>query len=413
MELAVAANGGVSPGYGVVVAFVPATGSEPAVVVLACDPRHDPGRPILELAPAVIPWIHGQLGQDVAGAVWAVIDNYGRFVRAVPADLAEVGAPLGLPSVAGGTAIQVAFERFETGTSMDDFFQAVGVAGEASMELLSMLVDQRSEVGEEPPSAIEFIDTVEAHGKLPAPGLIFRKVSAAAEEGDARKIAMLILPDPVISSSMIGYANAARFAAGGKTASVPQAVTRLGTSFVKRVVFLAEMMVRYRKGVCPEFDYRAFWLNAVATGAAMRALLPEYEISAARADDAFTTGLVSGMGWLAIAETYPALMARYIERCKGADPVSKARAQREIFPAEVAKVTERYLQSFEFPQIVTAAAAGRKDVDRQWSDILARATRIAQAMSPFECLAIPTTVPVPDACRAEWTNWQTFVTSLK
>ena len=404
MELAVAANGNVVPGHGVVLAFMPATGSEPSVVVMACDPRHDPGRPIKELVAPVVDWMRMRFADAVADAVWVAIDNYGRFMRVVPMVLAEVGA--------GETASHVTFERFPTGPSMDDFIQAVGVAGEASMELLSLLVEQPSDTSE-PPSALEFLDTVEAHGKLPAPGLIFRKVSAAAEEGDARKIAMLILPDPVISSSMIGYANAARFAAGGKTASVPQAVTRLGTSFVKRVVFLAEMMVRYRKGVCPDFDYRAFWLNAVATGAAMRALLPEYEIAASRADDAFTTGLVSGMGWLAVAETYPALMSRYVERCKGADPVSKARAQREIFPAEIAKVTERYLQSFDFPLIVTAAAAGRKDVDRQWSDVLARATRIAQAMSPFECLAIPTTVPVPDACRAEWTNWQTFVASIK
>jgi HD-like signal output (HDOD) protein len=212
---------------------------------------------------------------------------------------------------------------------------------------------------------------------------------------------------------LINYANAARFAAAGKTASVPQAVTRLGTSFVKRIVFVAEMMVRYQKGACPDFDYRAFWLNAVATGAAMRALLPEYEIPASRADDAFTTGLVSGIGWLAVAETYPALMSRYLERAKSGDPISKARAQREIFPCEICKVSERYLQRFEFPEAVSAAAAGRSDVDRQWYDVLARAVRVAQAMSPFECLAIPTTVPVPEACRTEWANWQHFVAAAK
>lgn len=145
----------------------------------------------------------------------------------------------------------------------------------------------------------------------------------------------------------------------------------------------------------------------------MRALLPEYGIPATRCDDAFTTGLVSGMGWLAVAETYPALMARYVERCRDADPISKARAQREIFPCEISKVSERYLQRFEFPPAVSAAAAGRSDVDRQWYDVLARAVRVAQAMSPFACLAIPTTLPVPDACRAEWANWQGFVASIK
>jgi HD-like signal output (HDOD) protein len=217
----------------------------------------------------------------------------------------------------------------------------------------------------------------------------------------------------VISAALINYANAARYAAGGKTASVPQAVTRLGTSFVKRVVFVAEMMARYQKGACPAFDYRGFWLNAIATGATMRALLPDYGISITRADDAFTTGLVAGIGWLAVAETFPALMQRYLESCRDADPVTKARAQREIFPCEICKVTERYLQRFAFPEVVRAAVAGRTDVDRQWYDVLARAVRIGQGLSPFACLAIPTTIPVPDACREEWQRWQAFIAALR
>ncbi len=404
IELAVAADGVAGPGLGIVASFVPATGGEPPVVALACDPRHDPGRTIQELAPHVIDWMRAELEDAVADAVWVTIDNFGRFNRAVPHFPAEVGA--------GGTAPHVDFERFSNGLSIDAFYSDVGAAGEASIELLSALVEQPSQNPMTPPMA-EFLDAVESHGSLPAPGLIFRKVAMAAEDGDARMVANVIQPDPVISASLINYANAARFAAGGKTASVPQAVTRLGTSFVKRVVFVAEMMVRYQKGACPSFDYRAFWLNAVATGAAMRALLPEYEIPASRADDAFTTGLVAGIGWLAVAETYPALMARYLERCKDADPISKARAQREIFPCEICKVSERYLQRFEFPEAVSAAAAGRSDVDRQWYDVLARAVRVAQAISSFECLAIPNTLPVPEACRAEWTNWQSFVTSIK
>lgn len=403
-ELAVAADGVAGPGIGIVASFVPATGGEPPVVALACDPCHDPGRTIQELAPHAIDWIRAELEDAVADAVWVTIDNFGRFNRATPHFPEEVGTD--------GTAPQVDFERFSTGVSIDAFYTDVGAAGEASIELLSALVERPSQNPMTPPMA-EFLDAVESHGSLPAPGLIFRKVAVAAEEGDARAVASVIQPDPVISASLINYANAARFAAGGKTASVPQAVTRLGTSFVKRVVFVAEMMVRYQKGACPSFDYRGFWLNAVATGAAMRALLPEYEISAARADDAFTTGLVSGIGWLAVAETYPALMARYLERCKDADPISKARAQREIFPCEICKVSERYLQRFEFPETVSAAAAGRSDVDRQWYDVLARAVRVAQAISSFECLAIPTTLPVPEVCRAEWANWQGFVTSVK
>ncbi len=430
-ELAVCADGIVAPGFGVLAAFVPATAGEPPVVALSCDPRHDPGRTIQELAPAVIGWLAVELGEPAtADAIWTVIDNYGRFNQAVP-DFSTVGAgpsqadalPVGgsEPGLrawgankvgAGETAPAVEFRRFVSGISIDAFYKNVGAAAEAAIELLSALIEQASQDPATPPM-MEFLDAVEAHGSLPAPGLIFRKVAVAAEEGDARAVAHAIQPDPVISASLINSANAARFIAGGKTASVPQAVTRLGTSFVKRVVFVAEMMVRYQKGVCRGFDYRGFWFNALATGAAMRALLREYEISSQRADDAFTTGLVSSIGWLAVAETYPALMGRYLERCRNADPISKAHAQREIFPCEISKVSERYLQRFEFPESVHAAVAGRNNVDRQWYDVLGRAVRIAQAMSPFECLAIPTTVAVPDDCREEWGRWQGFVTSIR
>lgn len=401
-ELAVGPDGTAAPGFGVLAAFVPATESLDAVVAMGCDPRHDPGHTIQELAPAVIGWLGRELGATIAETgriIWVVIDNYGRFNEAVP-EPAKVGA--------GGTAPTVEFHRFASGISIDAFYNDVGAAGEAAIELLSSVIEGPN-LDPATPDMHAFLDAVEAHGNLPAPGVIFQKVAVAAEEGDARAIATAIQPDPVISASLINSANAARFAGGGKTASVPQAVTRLGSSFVKRVVFIAEMMARYQKGACPGFDYRGFWLNAIATGAAMRALLPAFDISEKRADEAFTTGLVAGIGWLAVAETFPALMARYLERCQDADPITKARAQREIFPCEICKVSERYLQRFEFPEIVHAAVAGRIDVDRQWYDVLARAIRVAQGMSPFVCLAIPTTIPVPDVCRDEWQRWQGFL----
>jgi HD-like signal output (HDOD) protein len=401
-ELEVGPDGTVTPGLGVLVAFVPAVDGHSPVVAMACDPRHDPGRTISELAPAVIGWLAIQLPGALKDACWAAIDNYGRFNEAVP-DFAKVGAG----GTAGGVPA-VEFKRFTSGVSIDAFYLDAGAAGEAAIELLSAVIEGPN-LNPATPSMNEFLDAVEAHGSLPAPGVIFKKVAVAAEEGDAREIANAIQPDPVISASLINYANAARFAGGGKTASVPQAVTRLGSIFVKRVVFVAEMMVRYQKGACAGFDYRGFWYNAIATGAAMRALLPEYDIPERRADEAFTTGLVSGIGWLAVAETYPALMQRYLERCRDADPITKARAQREIFPCEICKISERYLQRFEFPEMVSAAVAGRTDVDRQWYDVLARAIRVAQGISPFVCLAIPTTIPVPEACHEEWQRWKGFL----
>lgn len=65
-ELTVRPDGMVMPGHGVLAVFVPAIENPPPVVVLGCDPRHDPGRPINELAPAAIGWINAQLVEAAA-----------------------------------------------------------------------------------------------------------------------------------------------------------------------------------------------------------------------------------------------------------------------------------------------------------------------------------------------------------
>ena len=109
-------------------------------------------------------------------------------------------------------------------------------------------------------------------------------------------------------------------------------------------MIVAEMMARYNKGACPAFDYQGYWSNAVANGAAMCGLLDEFDIGPRHADDAFMTGLVSGIGWLTIAETFPDLMSQYLERCQGADPITKSRAYQAIFPCRLPLVSERYLE---------------------------------------------------------------------
>ncbi len=112
------------------------------------------------------------------------------------------------------------------------------------------------------------------------------------------------------------------------------------------------MMKRYRKGRCAAFDYRAYWMNAIATGSAMRALMPKFGIADVMADDAFAVGLASSIGWLAVA--------------------------------------------------------GKATDHRNWGECLAHATRAAQRLAPFDCLAVLPLAEVPPPCLKEWENWQHF-----
>lgn len=396
-ELAVSDDGVAAPGHGVLAAYVPADADYLPLVVAGCDPRHDPGKPIESLAGAVFAYINRSLGRP-PGLRWAVVDNWGRFFEAAPHWAVDADAP---PIVE--------FKRFPGGVGVDAFTKEVGPAGEAGLELLSAVIEGTHPTTA-PTSMRQFLEAIQAHGNLPSPGALFQTVSTAAVTGDIRAATQAIQLDPVISATLINYANAAAFASAGKTGSVSEAVQRLGINQVRRVVFIAEMMVRYQKGACREFDYRAYWHNAIATGAAMRGLMPEHGIPERLADDGFTTGLLSGIGWLAIAETYPGLMDDYITRGRGADPIAKTRLQQEIFPGPVSRVTETYLARFDFPETVRAAIGGQPTGDGwAWFDCLAAAIRAGQGLAPFECLAVPAGLPVPEPCREEWQHWKSLL----
>lgn len=400
-QLEVAADGTARAGFGVVTAYVPAAEGWPAVVVLANDPCHDPGRPIDQMVPAAIQYVIARTGFSEANLCCVAIDAWGRFAKVVPH---WRGSPT--PVIA-----RVEFERFKTGNGVEAFLTETGAAGEVALEMLSSVVESPG-TQEETPTALEFLDAIESHGNLPVPSAICHQVERAVAEGDARRIAKLLQSDPVIAASLINYANAAKFAGGDKTSSLLKAVQRLGMTFVQRVVFVASMMMRYRKGRCAAFDYRGYWMNAIATGSAMRALMPQFGIPDTMADDAFAAGLVSNIGWLAVSESYPALMAKYLERCGSSDPLTKIRAQREIFPCPIRRVSERYLELFSFPEIVLATVAGKATDHRNWGECLAHALRVAQRLAPFNCLAVLPLAEVPQPCLQEWENWQDFLAGI-
>lgn len=380
-------------GQGVLACYVPATAASQAVVVIANDPCHDPGRPIDDMLAAAVAHVGSQLPRaELAEAYWAAVDAWGRFGRVV------VEKPRNAEDVRK-------VRKPATWRNVDAFLHDTGPAGDTALEMLSSVIEAPS-MQQDVPSAEEFLNAVEFHGNLPAPGALSQRVDKVVAEGDVRKVAHVIRTDPVMSSTLISYANSARFAVTAKTSSLLEAVQRLGIDFTRRIVFVAAMMQRYQKGQCAEFDYRGYWMNALATAVAMQTLMPAYGIPEAMKDDAFVIGLVSGIGWLAVAETYPGLMAKYLRSYREADALTKVRAQKDIFPCPIRKVSERYLERFAFPEVVQATVAGKDSGHSRWSDCLARAVRAASRLHAFDCLAVLPLAELPSGCEAAWAEWR-------
>ena len=392
-SLTLSPSGEAAPGLGILAAFVPAVDTYPAVGVISGDPRNDLGRPLETMIAPILGFLRNQLVDYPPPVHWVVLDAWGRFFEAV--------------SDASGTP---ELKRLSGGLGLEAFSKAFGPGADTAMEMLSLVVEGQYMI-DESATAQDFLDAVASHGNLPSPGALFHKIDLAATKGDVNEACTALKTDPVILSSILSYANTAAHGPR-KTANAAEAVQRLGMAQVRRIVFIAEMMARYRQGACPDFDYRAYWHNAIATGAAMRGLLERYEIPERLGDDAFAIGLFSSIGWLVLAETSPSLVSRYLERAREADPVTKARLQQELIPCPVRQISATYLARYAFPDTISAAIVGNSAQGSwAWFDCLASATRIGQALVNFDCLSIPNTLPVPKPCREEWQRWKQFLGS--
>jgi hypothetical protein len=390
-ELTVGLDGNARSGQGVLAAYVPASDFGVPVCLLSNDPRHEPETGIEEITPPLLAHIRDSIDDSEPLWCWCIIDSRGCFREALPK-----WQPHGFPTVS--------FQSFAGGFNIDAFLGVTGPAGEAAMELLSKMLDIPA-TDSDSPSEREFLEKVEVHGNLPAPGNIFRKVDAAVAKGDVRLVAAAIQPDPVLSLSLINSANAARFANAGRTASVPESVMRLGTSFVRRIVFVAEMMGRYQSGACSNLrlsEVLAQFARQCCGNARLDARLWHSGSICRRRLHHRTSWRhrLAGRG-----RNLPLVDEGLCRRCKDADPITKARAQRELFPLPSPQGVGALSGALCLPALVLQAVAGDVSGGRAWYDCLAQAVRVAQALEPFECIATPTNIPVPDACRTEWESW--------
>lgn len=389
-ELTLSAEGSAVPGRGILAAFAPPSAGYAGVVVAGGDPRHTTSHVIEDVAAPAFAHIYAAIERPTP-LRWAIVDQWGRFFEAVPHWQGMAGRPL------------VRLRRFPGGNGIDAFAKELGTPGEDCLEMLSAVIEGSIELPP-PTTEREFLEAITSHGRLPAPGTLFQRVAAAASTGDLAAAIGAIETEPAIAALLLD-----RSGAPAGAGSLADAAQSLGLGCVKRVVFIAEMMERYRQGACPAFDYTAYWQNALATGAAMRGLMRKFGIPERLADEGFATGLLAGIGWLAVAETFPSLMSRYLELARDATPIAKTRAQAQLFPCSIRQISAHYLARFGFAESIRSPIAGKPLEDGwNWFDCLASAIRVGQALSPFDCLPLPRAIPVPESCRAEWRRWRHF-----
>jgi HD-like signal output (HDOD) protein len=174
-----------------------------------------------------------------------------------------------------------------------------------------------------------------------------------ATDSSADEIAQLIMIDAPLAASTLRLANSAYFSSSSKAETVADAVIRLGQRELYRLAALA-LVSRWETGAGGCGEPGDFCRHALCTALAAEVLAETSE----RVDPqtAYTAGLVSDMGKLAVAHAcapfFPALRAH----CAGRG-ATWSQAERELLGYTQSEVGARLLRAWSFPTVLVDAAA--------------------------------------------------------
>ena len=157
--------------------------------------------------------------------------------------------------------------------------------------------------GQVVPSPDETRDRLVRLDSLPTYSDIVERVRKAVErpESTLRDLAEIVRTDPAVAAKLLGVANAAAYGMPGRVNSIDLASTVLGIDGICEIVMSSKIESAAHASL--PLDHAAFSNNARFCGAAAKAIAQRCQgIDAACA---YTTGLLHGIGRLALAETYP------------------------------------------------------------------------------------------------------------
>lgn len=212
-------------------------------------------------------------------------------------------------------------------------------------------------------SANPRFDELKTTGKLPSPsGVALAIIELCRRDGvSVEEIAHAVRADPALSGRIIKFANAAANGPRRPVVSVPEAIKMVGIGTVRQLVLGFSLLGQYRSGACKAFDYSRYWSRSLAV--AIAASMVCQRVRSVSPDEAFTCGLLSSVGTLALATIYPNEYSELI----AAPPSSLSevvRLEQDRFATDHNELGAALLEDWHLPRLFVVAVFNHEAPDQ-------------------------------------------------
>jgi diguanylate cyclase (GGDEF)-like protein len=224
-------------------------------------------------------------------------------------------------------------------------------------------------------------------GRLPSPTGVGLKILEVTQRDDVslQDVVQILLTDPTLTGRLIQFANTGEMSGRAQVTNAQGAAMRLGLQTVRSIALGFSLLSGNRTGRCKAFDYDGFWEHSLAVAAAAQI------VARLRGDvvpaDAFTCGLLQGLGRLALASIHPDAYEGVLERARGLTSAELARIEEDCFGTHHRELAAAMLRDWRLPESFCEAVAHvgsgaqPEDLPNLGSAVLARTLQDARDLA--------------------------------
>jgi diguanylate cyclase (GGDEF)-like protein len=207
------------------------------------------------------------------------------------------------------------------------------------------------------------LDELKLTGALPSPtgvGLAILNLTRG-EDYSMSDITRAIQSDPALTGRIIKLANSANSAANEPVATVGHAAMRLGVRSVRNIALGFTLVSGNRGEAGGGFDYSGYWSRSLSVAVAAQGLAQL--VRTVTPADAFTCGLLSDIGSMALATIHPERYTLMLERGRAEKVSDLIQLEREVFDLDHGELAQAMLRDWKLPESLVYAASSHERRD--------------------------------------------------
>jgi diguanylate cyclase (GGDEF)-like protein len=213
------------------------------------------------------------------------------------------------------------------------------------------------------------------------PAGVYQLFEALADEDtDRHRLAGILDQCPSLAAKLVGLANSAYFSRVARVNGVSDAIFVIGFRTVRSLATATALQEPFANNQCDAFQPGRFWLQAVLTAHAARELAKKAAPALSlNPDEAYLSGLLHGIGLLALAHLFPLEFNRVLEQ---ADQNAGTLTEliRQQFGATHRTVGAALLKRWHLPDLFVSTTAHYSSRDYQGPNwMLARLIGVAHS----------------------------------